>query len=1270
MRGQLKAKKILAIGGALVGWLIGATPIDARDSVVVFNEVHYHPSGDEATEWIELHNQMAVDVDVSHWRLRGGVRFDFPADTVIAGGGFLVIAADPASLNGVEGGVYGPFEGALDNGGETLRLEDRSTLGTVPGGKARHRVMDELSYEDGDLWPIGADGSGATLAKIDPDGGTALVANWAASSQVGGTPGEANFPDGRRELSGLSFNEVDSAVADPFQLELKSSDGTDLSELCLRSSNPERLETTLEGILPAGGIGVVSENQLGYRPVEGERLFLIGKEGGELVDAIVVEEQPQGRDSAGLWRFEEIRTFGSENQIEIADSVVINEIMYRARPLHATAAIPGEFESTDLVDAGATWRFHSHGGAVPENWTTGLADWEIGRMPFGSGIDQAQPPLQTFLGLRSADNGYVGAFYFYQVFQVEADPALFHDLALRLWFDDGVAVYLNGTEIHRENLPEGMLTEKTSALDELDQPQWQDLEGISAGLLQEGVNVLAVEVHQKFTLFKQSEDVAFGAELAGRTAIKEPIPATSHRESETEWVELFNGGEESVDLVGWSLEDGARYEFPAGTTLPAGGYVVVDDLKGTLSNGGERLALIDAGGNTVDEVMYHDRGRWPREADGYGASLELRDPDADNRWAAAWAASDERGASEWQHYSYEGVAEEDGIGTQLYHELVVGMLDAGELLLDDVQVIEDPEGAAVEFMQNGDFEKGTVGGAPDHWLIVGTHGQSHLVEDPDEPGNQVLKVVTTGPTEDKHNQMSSVYAANRRVRIGETYRISFRAKWLSGSSLLNTRLYFNFLQRTTRVAMPETGGTPGRQNSAFENSGPIMDGLTQHPVLPVAEQEVEVRIQVTDADGIESVKLTYAVNGGSIFSGGTHVVDMEGEGSGPWYRGTIPGRKTGDLIRFFVTATDRMGRTAEFPPAGKDSRALYEVVEEASVGDPGVRPHRFRVLMEKMDREFLFEDVNHMSNDRISGTVIYKDIAYHNVGIRLKGSAWARNNTPFQGLNIRFDPEHPFRGVHETVALERDPGKGEILAHHLFYAAGGLLPSIYSDVVDLEFEQSSFSGRVLLLMARTSSPFLGGTFNNASEGTVYNLELLYTPQATVDRQPESLKRHFPYTHDKGRYDFRRMGPDKESYRWGFQIRSQRNRDHYEPLVRMAEALDLEGVRLAEAATQAMDVDQWARAFAMMALNGNDDFYTRLWEHNLRLYHRPEDDRMVALPWDFDRAWRLATSSPLIGGTNNAGAMVNLPKVLNRPENKRLFYGHLHDMLESVYNPEY
>ena len=43
------------------------------DSTVVLNELMYNPAGaDESLEWLELHNQMAVDMDLSDWQLNNG----------------------------------------------------------------------------------------------------------------------------------------------------------------------------------------------------------------------------------------------------------------------------------------------------------------------------------------------------------------------------------------------------------------------------------------------------------------------------------------------------------------------------------------------------------------------------------------------------------------------------------------------------------------------------------------------------------------------------------------------------------------------------------------------------------------------------------------------------------------------------------------------------------------------------------------------------------------------------------------------------------------------------------------------------------------------------------------------------------------------------------------------------------------------------------------------------------------------------------------------
>jgi parallel beta-helix repeat protein len=124
-----------------------------------------------------------------------------------------------------------------------------------------------------------------------------------------------------------------------------------------------------------------------------------------------------------------------------------------------------------------------------------------------------------------------------------------------------------------------------------------------------------------------------------------------------EYIELHNAGAAAVDLSGWRFSDGIVYTFPPGVSITAGGYVVVGHdpatveavygisgvlgpfESGRLDNGGERVAIGDAGGVLVDEVTYDDHRPWPESPDGKGPSLELISPAFDNDRPCSWGAS-------------------------------------------------------------------------------------------------------------------------------------------------------------------------------------------------------------------------------------------------------------------------------------------------------------------------------------------------------------------------------------------------------------------------------------------------------------------------------------------------------------------------------------------------------------------------------------------------------------------------------------------------------
>ena len=159
----------------------------------MFNEIMYHPQTNEpAFEWVELHNQMAVDMDISGWALAKAVDYTFPEGTVVAGGGFLVVAISPTNLTAVFGitNVVGPFTGRLGNGGDTIELRNNN-----------RRLMDSVAFGPKGDWPVAPDGAGPSLAKIDEESAGGDASNWRASPQIGGTPGTRNFPPGTNSES-------------------------------------------------------------------------------------------------------------------------------------------------------------------------------------------------------------------------------------------------------------------------------------------------------------------------------------------------------------------------------------------------------------------------------------------------------------------------------------------------------------------------------------------------------------------------------------------------------------------------------------------------------------------------------------------------------------------------------------------------------------------------------------------------------------------------------------------------------------------------------------------------------------------------------------------------------------------------------------------------------------------------------------------------------------------------------------------------------------
>ncbi len=819
-----------------------------------------------------------------------------------------------------------------------------------------------------------------------------------------------------------------------------------------------------------------------------------------------------------------------------------------------------------------------------------------------------------------------------------------------------------------------------------------------AASLQEGANLLAV----KITPLQPpgSPDVALDVALTlvdGGTGVAVPVPplpaggpvineiayharpvyadpvnGIAFAENPQEWIEMHNPGSMPVDLAGWRLSDAVRYDFPAGSWLPPGGFLVVNQgqFSGSLSNRGERLRLHDALGAVVDEVPYSTSGLWPALADGGGSTMERTDPRSDGRNAGTWKASDESAAAPWQNIRYRATgAEPPGSNNPaVWREFLLGFLDAGEALIDDVSVVEDPDTAKVQCIQNGTFEGDQVGGGAARWRFLGTHKLSRVEADPDGTG-KVLRLVATDPLEHTYNNASTTLTGNRIINPLKTYEISFRAKWLSGSPQLNSRLYLNRAARTTILAPPASWGTPGLVNRGrIPNAGPSLEGLRHSPLVPAAGQPVRVSVNAADPDQVAGVTLFYST-GSSVWQ----QTPMGGDGTGRYF-GVIPGQAQGLPVQFYVQASDGLLATTSFPPSGAASRAIYK----SGDGGVSVQPvrNKLRLYMNTADANAMHDPVHSISNFRWRGSVIYNDRdVWYDVGVRLRASPYGRQGNR-AGWNLSFGADNPFRGGLTSVVIDgafnmpRTDGSGwlenslgpsvnEMLFHALANRAGGI-PASYDDVVFFQAPRTTEGNRrAQLKLQRFNRGYLEEAMPDGGDGLLFKQELIYYPQTTVDGNPESLKRPYNAVLDM---EIRSFGVSRDSYRFNYIPQNRTQVDDFSGIIALGKAFDSPSSTLAANVSAAMDVDNWMRVFALNALTGLADTYNNGLAHNIQLYVRPGDAKVMLLPWDQDHAFYFAPTSSIYGsGSHRLAAIINLSVY------RRLYAGHLRDLCLTAFN---
>ncbi|MBR1666933.1 MAG: CotH kinase family protein, partial [Bacteroidaceae bacterium] len=260
---------------------------------------------------------------------------------------------------------------------------------------------------------------------------------------------------------------------------------------------------------------------------------------------------------------------------------------------------------SSVFSEGSDWKYYDSGSLDDKNWTTTTysdASWKSGNAPIGYGKNQ---------NTETAKN--LTCYYFRKSFTLNNAPASSDEYTLDFTIDDGMIVYVNGTEAGRYNMPSGNVNYNTVATSYAPNNPDTGTMTIKGSLFKRGKNVIAVEVHNNSTsstdilwdaslssIVQNTSDVKYVSTEAEYTlptsgkqqlvAVFEEISAddllaegiTPVRVNEVsaansmyindyfkknDWVELYNTTAEDINIAGMYISDNAekpqKYQVPA-----------------------------------------------------------------------------------------------------------------------------------------------------------------------------------------------------------------------------------------------------------------------------------------------------------------------------------------------------------------------------------------------------------------------------------------------------------------------------------------------------------------------------------------------------------------------------------------------------------------------------------------------------------------------------------------------------------------------------------
>ena len=325
--------------------------------------------------------------------------------------------------------------------------------------------------------------------------------------------------------------------------------------------------------------------------------------------------------------------------------------------------------ATTLKQMGTSWSYYDQGSLDNTNWTSpsyNTNNWKNGNAPLG--YSNKDGIINTQLDYGGNSSNKRPTYYFRTTINLQNAPTATDEFSMDYYIDDGLVVYVNGTEAARFNMPSGNISYNTYASSYADDFPTGTLT-LNANLFHKGNNVIAVEVHNNSA---NSTDIIFDAAInavlastgtpeyysteqeinlpSGTVNLTASYRALSTQERQqqginpvrinevsgsnssyineyfkkNDWVELYNTTDSEIDVNGMYLTDDAKnptkYQIAkngtkVNTKIPAHGYLLIwcDKLATTdqalhasfkISGDGGMLALTAADKSWTDAFYY------------------------------------------------------------------------------------------------------------------------------------------------------------------------------------------------------------------------------------------------------------------------------------------------------------------------------------------------------------------------------------------------------------------------------------------------------------------------------------------------------------------------------------------------------------------------------------------------------------------------------------------------------------------------------------------